>query len=58
MQVPINTFPAAAPPSYVAGAESPGVADPASAARRAPTSIIRKEPFKVDRFQDMRGQGY
>lgn len=52
--VPINTFPLNAPPSYAAPT-APSLSTPAPG---APTTIIRRSPYRVDRFEDMRGSGY
>ena len=55
--VPINTFPLNAPPSYASPAAptQPTFTTPAPG---APTSVIRRSPYRVDRFEDMRGSGY
>lgn len=52
---PINTFPAAAPPSYA----GPVVYTPSFPAPKPGTkSAIRPKGFKIDRFEDLRGKGY
>ncbi len=57
--VPINTFPLNAPPSY-AGPAIPSFTTPTftTPTPGQPTSVIRRSPYRVDRYEDMRGSGY
>jgi murein DD-endopeptidase MepM/ murein hydrolase activator NlpD len=69
-QVPINTFPANAPPSYAGGPQvhtpvytaknapkNPALSNQTDAAGKPTTPIRRGTGFRVDRFEDLRREG-
>lgn len=56
VSIPINTFPVTAPPSYAGPVvPSPGLLTPRT---RVPGTPIQRDAYKIDRFEDLRNEGY